>query len=486
MSDITTHTRTYDYPVRILQFGEGNFLRAFWDKAVHELNASGVFRGQICIVQPIEHGRLADLARQNYLYTVCLQSADSQEVTLVESVKDGVNPYTDVTAFTELAADPNIRIVISNTTEAGIVYDENDSFFFQPPESFPGKLLAFLHQRYHALGGAPGTGLLIFPSELIENNGDALRAVLLKLAETWKLSSDFIRWFETENVFFSTLVDCIVTGYPVDEADAYEQQLGYRDDLLVKGENYQFLAISGDQQFRDEFPIEKASLNVVWCDDLSRYREIKVRIMNGYQTMLAQCGFLAGLETEREAVNHPQFGPFMKDVLYREIVPSLPYGEAEKQDFAETMLRRLDNPHIRHMLSDINLNSFSKFQTRLIPSMNFWFRQGEQPTRLLFACAAALLFYRAAGDKKTGYRASCCGREYQVFDTPGNLETLRRINEESRQQGESTEGYCRRVLQESSLWMISPELGEQDITKLAELMRAIEDKGILAAAASLA
>lgn len=482
MKTLRASDRTYDHPVRIVQFGEGNFLRAFWDKAMHELNVDGVFKGQIAVVQPIERGKVADLARQDYLYTVCLQSQGEESITKVESIKTGIDPYTQFDRFLELAKSPDLRFVFSNTTEAGIVFDEEDSLDASPPRSYPAKLLLFLLTRYRAFAGKKGSGLLIFPSELIENNGDALKRVLVKLAEKFALGHAFLEWLEKENAFFNTLVDGIVTGFPKDEIDALQGRIGYEDQMLVKGETYQILVIKGDESFRKEFPIEHAKLNVVWTDDLRPYRDIKVRVMNGFQTHLSHIGYLAGIETEREALNDTQLGPYLHKMLFEEIVPSLAFPREDVIKFADKMIHRLDNPYIKHLLRDINLNSFSKFQTRLQPSMEYWTRQGKEPVGLLFALAATIAFYTVVRKEGKDYHGSCCGLDYPVFDTPAILKSLQELYAKHKDADRS---YCLELLGDKGLWMSVPVLTERASEMVVAMVAGIRSKGMFATVASI-
>lgn len=482
MDTLKHSDRRYDFPVKVVQFGEGNFLRAFWDKAIHELNKNGEFNGQIALVQPIERGKVADLARQDYQYTVCLQSQGEESITKVESIKTGINPYDQFDRFLELAKSPDLRFVISNTTEAGIVFDEEDSLEAKPPRSFPVKLLLFLYTRYRAFSGKKGSGLLLFPSELIENNGDALRSVLFKLADKFSLEEGFLTWLEQENAFFNTLVDGIVTGFPSDEINSLQERLGYEDQMLVKGETYQILVIKGDESYRKEFPIEHAKLNVVWTDDLRPYRDIKVRIMNGFQTHLSHIGFLADIETEREALNDSHLHQYLNTMLYDEITPSLPFGEQKVLDFARTMLQRLDNPHIRHLLRDINLNSFSKFQTRLQPSLEYWTRKGTEPVGLLFALSATIAFYTVVRQEGKDYYGSCCGLDYPVFDTPAILQSLQELY---AKHPDDIGSYCLDVLADNRLWMSVPNLSDRARSMVVKMVTSIKTMGIFATVESI-
>lgn len=482
MDTLKHSDRTYDFPVKVIQFGEGNFLRAFWDKAIHELNEMGEFNGQIALVQPIERGKVADLAHQDYLYTVCLQSQGEESTTKVESIKTGINPYDQFDRFLEMAKSPDLRFVISNTTEAGIVFDEEDSLEAKPPRSFPVKLLLFLHTRYQAFSGRKGSGLLLFPSELIENNGDALRSVLFRLAKKFSLEDGFLTWLEQENAFFNTLVDGIVTGFPTDEIDALQKRLGYEDRMLVKGESYQILVIKGDESYRKEFPIEHAKLKVVWTDDLRPYRDIKVRVMNGFQTHLSHIGYLAGIETEREALNDSHLHQYLNTMLYDEIVPSLPFGKQEVLDFANTMLERLDNPHIKHLLRDINLNSFTKFQTRLQPSLEYWTRKGTEPIGLLFALAATISYYTVVRQEGKDYYGSCCGFDYPVYDTPTILKSLQELY---AKHPDDIRSYCLDVLADNRLWMSVPNLSDRARSMVVKMVTSIKTMGIFATVESI-
>lgn len=479
MEKITDYKRQYDYPIRVVQFGEGNFLRAFWGKAIHELNKQNIFMGQICVVQPIAEGKIDVLKEQNYLYNVCLQSKDSEEIELVESIKSGINPYTDFSSYLELAKLDTLRVIISNTTEAGIVLDTEDSIDREPPQSYPCKLLLFLYIRYKEYKGIPGKGLLVFPCELIENNGSKLLDILVALCDRFNLEPDFRKWLIQENSFYNTLVDGIVTGYPAAEEGRFKDILGYEDKLIVKGETYQLMAVQGDESFRDEFPIEKAALNVAWTDDLDSYRLIKVRMMNGLQTVMALCGFLAGLNTEREALNHPVIGKFIKQGLYNEIMPTLEYSNEVKDEFADRMFDRLNNPHIEHLLKDINLNSFSKFQSRIQPSIAFWNYECESHQYILFSTAVLLSFYMIIDYEDGIYYAQCCGLKYPVFDTPANLRILFDLKTEAIENDSSNEEICKAVFNSKDLWLELPGFSSREIRIVADIMDNIAEIGVV-------
>ena len=229
-----------EHPVKVLQFGEGNFLRAFVDWMLHQMNRRGLFEGRALVVQPLPHGSVEQLNAQDGLYTVLLRGVQGgvvkEERQLVQSVAQGLNPYEDWEAYLAWAGRGELKLIISNTTEAGIAYLEEPRPVDACPGSYPAKLLAFLLRRYEIFKGSPDSGLMILPCELIDKNGSKLQEVLLRLAADWRLSSDFVAWLTEHNVFFNSLVDRIVPGYPKEEAAAIEAELGYEDSLLVAGE----------------------------------------------------------------------------------------------------------------------------------------------------------------------------------------------------------------------------------------------------------
>ena len=416
-----------EYPVKVLQFGEGNFLRAFVDWMLHRMNRQGLFQGRALVVQPLPHGMVDELNAQEGLYTVLLRGVQGGQVKeehcLVQSVAGGLNPYSDWKAFLDAAESPDLQVIVSNTTEAGITYTQEPRPTDQCPNSFPAKLLAFLLRRFEAFKGLPVAGLMILPCELIDQNGTKLKEVLLRLADDWGLSPEFVAWLKRDNVFFNTLVDRIVPGYPKEEAEAIQAQLGYEDRLLVAGEIFHLWVIAGPDGYQDILPLNKAGLNVVWTDDLSSYRERKVRVLNGLHTSMVSLGLPLGLETVRQAVEHPLLGAYLKDLCQSEILPHVDQPPDERQAFAAEVMERFANPHIRHLLADIALNTVAKFKTRCLPSLlDHYKTEGPAPRHLALALAGVLRMYRPEriedgrlyGRSETG--------EYSFRDDPGVLE----------------------------------------------------------------
>lgn len=398
--DIEVHDNTH-YPERVIQFGEGNFLRAFVDWMIDEMNTRGIFCGRVVVVQPISDGMVDTLNGQDGLYTLILRGlkngAPVQIKRVITSVSRGINPYTDWQDVLSCACNPDINIVISNTTEAGIVYDEADSLDMNPPRSYPGKLTAYLYKRFNHFNGAAEAGMIILPCELIEKNGIMLKEAVLKLAEKWNLGTDFKYWIDKCNIFASTLVDRVVTGYPRDEITDLEKYLGYEDKLIDTGELFHLWVIEGPEKIREVFPLDKAGINVVWTNDQTPYRTRKVRILNGAHTSCVPAAFLYGLDTVKELMDDKLLGDFIRRIVAEEIIPSFKTDSTEKMlnEFADAVMERFENPYIKHYLLSILLNSTSKFKARVLPSLlDYYQKYKTLPEKLVFSLAALICAYR--------------------------------------------------------------------------------------------
>ena len=371
----------------ILQFGEGNFLRAFVGDFIDALNRQGLYDGKIVIVKP-RPGSLDRFTRQNCRYHLILRGMEQGEqvsrMREIESVSRAISPYDDFDAFLALAKNPDLRFVVSNTTEAGIAFDDSCRFDDAPAASFPGKLTRLLYERYRA--GLKGFVLL--PCELIDDNGDALKRCVLQYAALWGLDGDFTRWLETENVFCNTLVDRIVTGFPKEEADA----LCPGDALLDTAEPYHLWAIEGD--FEDELPLRRAGVNAVWTDDIRPLKKRKVRLLNGAHTAMVFPALLAGIETVGDCLKDEDVSAFLRHWLRNCALPVL--GEsAENAAFADAVMERFANPYIRHLLTSIALNSVSKFAVRVLPTAADWqTKTGAAPKAAAVSLAALLYYYK--------------------------------------------------------------------------------------------
>ncbi len=387
-----------DRPVKVLQFGEGGFLRAFVDYMIDIMNEKGTFDGSIILVKPIALGSLENFRKQDCNYTVLLRGLkDGREYVekrVITSVKDAVDPYSDYEKYNEYAKLDTLRYIVSNTTEAGIVYDANDTFEACPPSSYPGKLTKFLFERYKAFDGAADKGLVILPVELIDDNGIELKKCVLKQVENWKLGDGFRKWVEDACIFTSTLVDRIVTGYPRTEYEQLWKDLGYEDNLLDTCEPFALWVIESAKDISEELPLAKTGLPVIFTDNQKPYKQRKVRILNGAHTSFVLASYMAGNDTVGESMKDADFAGFMHDVIYDEVIPTLDLPKEDLLAFADAVKSRFENPFIRHELLSIALNSVSKWRARCLPSViEYYNRFGKVPEKLAFSLAALINFY---------------------------------------------------------------------------------------------
>lgn len=376
----------------VMQFGEGGFLRGFVDYFFHKLQEKGLYDGKIVVVQPIEKGMCQMLADQNCEYNLFLRGIDNGQVvnehTHVTSISRALNPYTQYEEYMKLAENPDLRVIVSNTTEAGIEYLGTEKLTDTPPKSYPAKLTQFLYKRFQ-LGLK---GFILLPCELIDNNADNLKKCILQYADLWELGGDFKNWLESENDFCNTLVDRIVTGYPRDEVEELTKQIGYTDNLIDTAEIFHLWVIEGHHE--DELPFNKAGYNIVWTDDAKPYKKRKVRILNGGHTSMVLGARLYGLSTVGECLKDETVSAFLKKCIFEEIVPTLGNTETDVK-FGEAVLERFSNPFIKHQLLSIALNSVSKFQVRVLPTiLEYKEKFGKYPAALTFSMAALIAFYR--------------------------------------------------------------------------------------------
>jgi len=416
-------------PVRILQIGDGNFLRAFVDWMVDVTNGAGLMNAEVIMVQPIDRG-IADLMKaQDQLFTVLLRGVQNgqpvQSKRLVSCVKDTLNPYTQWETMLATMQDPALRFVVSNTTEAGIAYVAEAMIEGQCPANFPAKVTALLLARFKAFGGSPESGLVFLPAELIEANGTKLKSYVLQFAQAWNLPAEFISWVQAHNVFCNTLVDRIVPGFPAAEAEALFADFGYKDPLTVAAEPFLLWVIEGPAKIADELPLHKAGLDVVWTDDLQPYRTRKVRILNGAHTASSLAAYCAGLDTVREMTEDAVVSKFLNKVMFEEIVPFVPLPEAERKAYAQTIVERFANPHIRHELISIALNSVSKWQVRVLPTIkDYAAKHGKAPAGLSFSLAALLNFYNGQFAANGDYLGLRQGQSYPIKDNADILAIM--------------------------------------------------------------
>ncbi len=386
-------------PIKILQFGTGNFLRGFVDWAVDLLNQKSAFNGDIQIVQPHGKSPATALNEQEGLYHVITRGFKDGQVVeeerLITSVRSAINPYLEYEKFLALADNPDLRLMVSNTTEAGIYFDAQDRERESVPASFPGKLTALLYRRFSVFQGDPTKGLIHLPCELIEQNGQKLKETILQYADLWSLGQQFKNWVHQHNTFCNTLVDRIVPGFPQERTQEIENKIGFEDQQMVMAEPFHLWIIEGPQSLEQEFPIGQTGLDIFYAADLTPYRTRKVRILNGAHTAMVPLAYLRGLRTVREAVEDPFIGDFLKQTIYDEIIPTLDLPQEELEKFAQDVVERFKNPYIKHQLKDIALNSVSKFQVRVLPSLlEYHRRKNELPEGLVLSFAALIVFYR--------------------------------------------------------------------------------------------
>lgn len=460
-------------PEKIIQFGEGNFLRAFADWIVYNMNQKTDFNGSVVVVQPIEHGMIEKLNGQDCLYHVNLQGLVEgkpvNDLTRIDCISRALNPYSQNEAFMALADQPEIRFVISNTTEAGIVFDDSCKLDDKPASSYPGKLTQLLYRRYQTFGGAKDKGLIIFPCELIFLNGHKLKECIYQYIELWQLGDDFKKWFTDCCGVYATLVDRIVPGFPRKEIKQLQERACYEDNMVVQAEIFHLWVIEAPKEVGKEFPADKAGLHVLFVPSEEPYHERKVTLLNGPHTVLSPVAFLSGVNIVREACQHPVIGKYIEKVQYQELMETLNLPKDELQKFAGDVVERFMNPYVDHQVTSIMLNSFPKYKTRDLPGLKVYLqRKGELPQGLVFGLAAIITYY------KGGKRAD--GAEIVPNDAPEIMELLTKLWSTN-----DTQKVADGVLAAVSIW-------DEDLNKIPGLnatvkkdLDLIQEKGMLEA-----
>ena len=408
-------------PEKVIQFGEGNFLRAFVDWIIWNMDQKTDFNGSVVVVQPIEKGMVEWLNGQDCLYHVNLQGRENGKpvntLERIDVISRALNPYSQNDAFMALADQPEIRFVISNTTEAGIAFDPSCKLDDKPASSYPGKLVQLLYRRYQTFNGDKTKGLIIFPCELIFLNGHVLKECINKYIDLWNLGAGFKQWFEEACGVYATLVDRIVPGFPRKEIAEIQEKISYRDNLVVQAENFHLWVIEAPKEVAKEFPADKAGLHVLFVPSEEPYHKRKVTLLNGPHTVLSPVAFLAGLNIVRDACQHEIIGPFIRRVMYEELLPTLNLPEDELRRFADDVMERFCNPFVDHQLTSIMLNSLPKFQTRDLPGLKTYLqRKGTLPKGIVLGLAAICVYYRG------GQRAD--GTPIQPNDDPRIMQLL--------------------------------------------------------------
>jgi tagaturonate reductase len=443
-------------PIKIAQFGEGNFLRAFIDFAFQKLNKEVDFNAGIAVVQPIDRGMVNMLNDQDGLYTLFMRGIkkgkEIQDIELMTNIVKGIDPYQNYEAYLNLAKEEELQFIISNTTEAGIAYISTDLLEMQPPNSFPSKLTVLLYERFKHFNGDASKGLTIIPCELINYNSDTLKDVILKYIEDWNLGKAFKSWLLDNCTFHNTLVDRIVPGYPKDEIEVYNNQLDYSDNLIVTAEPFFLWVIEGDEKLKEKLPFHKTDLDVKIVKDMQPYRTRKVRILNGAHTAMVPVSILYGNKTVKQTVDNIFTGDFVNKTIFNEINDTLPMERSELDGFAEEVLDRFRNPFIKHQLSDIALNSISKFKVRVLPSiLEYISGHNKIPVYLTFSFACLIRFYKGSWNGK----ALPVKDSLEIIEIFDKIWKLKNYNE-----------IAKATLENSSFW-------DEDLTKIDGLTKAI-------------
>ncbi|MDR0724688.1 MAG: tagaturonate reductase [Prevotellaceae bacterium] len=458
------------YTERIIQFGEGNFLRAFIDWIVWNMNDKTGFDSSVVVVQPIPNGMVETLNAQNGLYHLTLKGIDKGEqvytTQLLDVITRGLNPYNQFDAYLKLAENPDMRFVISNTTEAGIAFDPENKFEDKPAGSYPGKLVQLLHHRYKTFNGAKDKGLIIFPCELIFENGRILKECINKYIKHWNLDKDFGKWVNEHCGIYSTLVDRIVPGYPRETADEIKAKTGFDDKLLVEGEIFHLWVIEAPETVAQEFPADKAGLNVLFVPSEKPYHERKVTLLNGPHTVLSPVGYLSGLNTVRECVEDKTIGAYVRKVMFDELLPTLNLPANELLRFANDVLDRFRNPFVKHQVTSIMLNSFPKYKTRDLPGLKTYLeRKGSLPEGLVLGLAAIITYYKGG---KRGIDEIVVQDDHKITDL---LQQLWKTG--------SVEQIAKGVLAADFIWGENLNKIQGLTTKVISYLAEIQDKGML-------
>ena len=371
---------------KVIQFGEGGFLRGFVDWMLQSVNENTDFDGSVVVVQPIKDGLCDMLSAQGCVYTHLCRGVEGVDIKKVDVISRCVKPYDDFDSYMALAENKDFRFIVSNTTEAGITYSDSDKLSDRPANTFPGKLTQLLLKRFQLGYG----GFVMLPCELIDKNGDNLKKCILQYADLWELGAEFKNWIEKENIFCNTLVDRINTGYPKGEAI----DLDFDDKMVNTSEYFHLWVIDGYEKLFDEIPFDKCGLNVILTNELERYRTRKVRILNGSHTSMIPYALLSGVETVGECLNNDVISEHLKS-CQAEIVDSLDMDRNEALEYANSVMVRFANPYIQHKCQSIALNSVSKFKVRVLPSiLEYEKKFGKTPKTLMFSFARLIEFYK--------------------------------------------------------------------------------------------
>lgn len=466
--------KTQNFPTKIIQFGEGNFLRAFVDWQINHLNKHTDLNAGIAIIRPIDYDQLPLLNTQDGLYNCIIRGINEQgepteEITIIESVNEEIAIYKDFAAYLQLAENPDLQFIFSNTTEAGIEFIDTDKPDDKPAKAFPAKLTQWLLHRYYHFSGDASKGLIIIPCELIDYNGDRLKEIVLKYCELWSLEQAFIDWINEANDFCSTLVDRIVTGYPKDEIEQIHAKLGYKDNFVVTSEYFHLFVIQGPEKISKMLRLEQSDLHIKVVDDIYPYKQRKVAILNGAHTAMVPVALLSGISTVGQAMDDQLISDFVEQAIFNEIIPTLNLPKDELNTFAKDVIKRFQNPYIKHHLIAIALNSMTKFQTRILPQLIKFAEQNKQiPALLSLALAAQILLYKGQFN----------GLTFTLNDDEKWMSLFSKLWQQHDAGDISTEQLVTEILADKQHWEANLLEIPDMLTTVTTHLQSILDKGI--------
>jgi len=460
--------KVFGLPEKVLQFGTGVLLRALPDHFIDQANKQGIFNGRVVVVKSTESDSSA-FDRQNGLYTICVRGIENgktiEENIVNASISRVLSAKTEWKQLLECAYNPEMRIIISNTTEIGIQLVDDD-INATPPVSFPGKLLSFLYERFKAFKGSAASGMVIVPTELITDNADKLESIVLELAHRNNLEFKFFEWLENHNVFCNSLVDRIVPGKPAaDDVKRIETFLGYEDELMTKSEVFRLWAIEGDEKVKEALSFYKIDESVIITPDITLFKELKLRLLNGTHTFNCGLAFLSGFNITREAVGDPVYGRFTKELMQNEIAKAIPYeiDENVKKDFANRVFERFCNPFIEHQWQSITVQYTSKMKMRNIPLLQRHYELNDSPPVHMATGFAGFLLYMKVVKKENGkYYGNRNGQLYEIKDDSAEYFSVVWHDNSSNKAAEI-------VMQNEELW-------GTDLTKLPGFLQTVQEQ----------
>lgn len=459
----------FELPEKVLQFGTGVLLRGLPDYFIDKANRQGIFNGRIVVVKSTSQGDSSVFDKQDGLYTLCVRGLENgkkiEENSINASISRVLSANEEWEKVLECAHNRDLQIIISNTTEVGIQL-MNDDVRHHPPKSYPGKLLAFLYERFKAFGGSAHSGMVIVPTELIPDNGKKLESIVLELAHLNSLEDEFIEWIEQHNRFCSSLVDRIVPGKPdADVLPAIENELGYTDGLLTMSEVYRLWAIEGDAYIKNVLSFVRADEGVIIEPDIDIYRELKLRLLNGTHSLSCGVAFLAGCQNVKQAMDDELISSYISELMQHEIAPSIPYkvNLQHAQEFSAKVLDRFRNPYINHQWISITMNYSSKMKLRCVPVLlKHYERCGTVPEFMTLGFAAYLFFMRSTIKKGDRFYGEINGQTFLVQDDQDEIFY-------KRWTGLTVSGLVQETLSDVGFW-------GADLTALPEFRQALTDK----------